>query len=91
MDSKTKELNIFNNKCLKSKLEYVDLNELDSLLLMASCEYGGICANSSFSWFGAYLNKTFNICNSKKFIFPKKWTNTQMPCDIYFDGSIVID
>jgi len=31
-------------------------NEVDSLSLMAACGRGGVAANSSFSWWGLYLN-----------------------------------
>ena len=53
-------------------IEYItDLDELDSLYLMSLCERGGIGCNSSFSWWGGYLNK-----NPNKFvIYPNKWIN----------------
>ena len=48
--------------------EFVDANELESLVLMSECK-AGICANSSFSWWGAYLNPSRPIC------MPSKWFN----------------
>ena len=41
-------------------------SEMDSLLLMSKCA-GGICANSSFSWWGAYLNP------NRKIVMPSAW------------------
>jgi hypothetical protein len=39
--------------------EYLDgLNEIDTLWVMKSCGLGGACANSTFSWWGLYLNYT---------------------------------
>ena len=51
-------------------------NEVDSLYLMSQCK-GGICANSSFSWWGGYLNK------SRQIIIPSKWFNDP---NYYTDG-----
>jgi len=46
----------------------IEENELDSLYLMTECK-AGITANSSFSWWGAYLNPNRRIC------VPGRWFN----------------
>lgn len=67
------------------KIEFVDLDTLDTLHFMAGCK-GGICANSSFSWWGAYLSKREIVT------MPKQWINNGMDTtQIHFEGAIVID
>jgi hypothetical protein len=46
----------------------IEENEVDTLYLMSKCK-GGICANSSFSWWGAYLNPL------RKIAIPSRWVN----------------
>jgi len=65
--------------------EFVDANEVESLVLMSECK-AGICANSSFSWWGAYLNPDRPIC------MPSKWFKTDFDTSgYYFPGVAVID
>ena len=46
------------------------LSELEDLWLMSLCD-NNIIANSSFSWWGAWLNQNKN----KKIIYPSFWFN----------------
>jgi glycosyl transferase family 25 len=48
---------------------FIRENEIDSLYLMSQCGSGCICANSSYSWWGAFLNP------NRKIIMPDKWYN----------------
>lgn len=76
-----KESDLFND----FKVEFVELDTLDTLHFMAGCK-GGICANSSFSWWGAYL------CKREIVTMPKQWINNGMDTSqVYFEGAIVID
>jgi hypothetical protein len=60
-----------NNIKLKN-VEFMDIDEYKTLCLMTKVNFN-IIANSTFSWFGAFLNK-----NSKVFI-PSIWTGKKYP------------
>jgi hypothetical protein len=61
---------------------FIEENEVNSLYLMSQCGIGGICANSSFSWWGAYLNR------NRILTLPSKWFNgdSYYTEGYYFDG-----
>jgi hypothetical protein len=47
-----------------------ETNEVDNLYLMSQCGQGGIGVNSSFSWWGLYLNR-----DRPHLYLPNKWFN----------------
>jgi hypothetical protein len=71
---------------LEECMTRVEEEEVDSLYLMTQCKKGGICANSSFSWWGGYLNR------ARPIVLPSKWYNdASMHTDcLYYPGSTVI-
>jgi hypothetical protein len=56
-------------KKYKFEFHFLVLNELETLKFMTLCDKGGICANSSFSWWGAYLNDS----PQKEVLMPNQW------------------
>jgi hypothetical protein len=80
----------FKNKYSKANTIYIDWNTgKDSwidMFLMSQCKHN-IIANSSFSWWGAWLNNN----PQKKIIAPRKWFNHIEHCDIVPQEWIKID
>jgi len=73
-------------ECLDNKTFVEGLSAVDTLYLMSLCERGGICSNSTFSWWGGWLN----VNQEKLVIFPQTWMNMDRRVDIQFDGSIML-
>lgn len=73
---------------LNKNAQYIDIDdEVISLYLMARCKKGGICANSSFSWWASWLNTN----ETKKVFMPNKWFNVHSNTkDIYPSYATVI-
>jgi hypothetical protein len=68
-------------------IENDELTTLESLYFMSLCEKGGICSNSTFSWWGAYLGWK----KSKTIIIPKEWmVDRRYPINMNFENSLLI-
>jgi hypothetical protein len=82
--------NEYARKYLKDfNIEYTlsdKIEQLEILVEMANCE-GGICANSSFSWLGAF----FQDKSLGKRFMPSKWLNNVDCSGIYPTWATVID
>ena len=65
------------------KLVFIDdMSAIESLYLMSLCSKGGICSNSTFSWWGAYLSEAKRFGNPV--FIPKQWIRYNVPQeDVY--------
>jgi hypothetical protein len=70
-------------KVLKRPFECIEENEEDTLYLMSQCERC-ICSNSTFSWWGAYLNP------NRQIFIPSKW-NKEGSEKYSFPGTTIVD
>lgn len=69
------------------RIKYVkDMDELTTLSYMANTKYGGIVSNSTFAWWGAWLNKN----NKSIRIIPSAWNTTTTLACISFNGATII-
>jgi hypothetical protein len=62
--------------------DIIQVDELDTIYLMTQCGKGGICSNSTFSWWGSYLNASPN----KRVYMPTPFLNGLNYEDIYYEG-----
>jgi len=84
-----KQFDVLNNYGIKRTF-IENETALNSLYIMSLCNFGGICSNSSFSWWGSYMNENPN----KIVIFPDKWIENGRygkENDIYYENTILID
>jgi hypothetical protein len=82
-----KQLTSLNNFLCNKEYNYiVDEDEINSLYIMSLCVNGGIAANSTFSWWGGYLNQN----PDKIVIYPRKWYHNNDYIDIWWKGSTIL-
>jgi len=88
------KLHVFSNDIIGARNvvpdadEYIDTDEVTSLVLLTRYKLGGICANSSFSWWASQLNFSPN----KIIVMPKRW-GTKMPdeeIDLYPQNFVLV-
>ena len=73
-------------KSLFPEIPIIQESEVDTLFLMSRAK-GCICANSTFSWWGSFLNL------DRPIYFPSKWFNDSSmdSSGLYFPTSMIID
>lgn len=72
------------------QFQFITLNESDevaSLYLMQRCRKGGICSNSTYGWWGGWLNSN----DQKRLFMPSKWINMDLMNDVYPEGTEIIE
>ena len=67
----------------------LDIGPIESLFLMSLCKGGAICANSTFSWWGAYFARS-NACKKIPIFMPQCWGSGLHAPDIHPDWSEVV-
>lgn len=73
--------------CFKDCDFYDNPNELETLATMASCKAGFVCANSTFSWWGAFLGAH---AAGARVIVPKNWISGHTVVDLFPSEWIVV-
>jgi len=64
-------------------------NPIENLYIMSMCGGGAICANSTFSWWGAYLSRERHRAQRSPIFMPGKWGEFSTP-DLYPSWATVI-
>jgi hypothetical protein len=94
----TETMDIKIDKKLEDKLIYIseisfefnlieNLDEVSTLLYMSKCENGSIIPNSTFSWWGSYMNKN----PGKIRVMPSRWLNKPIAFKLFPKNTIVIN
>jgi len=67
-------------------------SEEQCLAAMAACPRGGICPNSTFAWWGAWLGSSGDDGRKRTYVIPSKWYNDPRIYveGYFFPGSVVL-
>ena len=82
--SKCKDMQLFKGEGIEFSNE---TDEVQTLVEMSKCWLGGICSNSTFSWWGAYMNPN----PDRVVTFPSEWIKdppSNWNIDVQFEGSV---
>lgn len=66
---------------------YENDDEIESLSFMSLCEDGSICANSTYSWWGAYLG---SFSKRNPVFVPSKWMKTESQIKLFPKEWIIV-
>ncbi len=91
-DQPTKVHNYYSNITNLSNVTIIDEDEINTLYLMKYCGLGGIAPNSTFSWWGLFLNMHKKSWKTPHYYMPSIILNNHNgKNDHYADGFTVID
>jgi hypothetical protein len=78
-----KTYHVFNN----INKTFLDYDDFLTIYAMSLCSKGGICCNSTFSWWGSFMNE-----NPDKIVtMPSRWLNNDWQNDVFYKNVVKIN
>jgi hypothetical protein len=79
---------LYGDIVLAHRWKFIDASPIETIAIMSACSYGGICSNSTFSWWAGYWNMRRW---SAKIYMPAIWGFKPMPptIDLFPDWATV--